>query len=149
MDEGMQPIHIYKNKSDLRGTVYFELLPGPYRGQCWNEGSLFFDEETFGYFEPIIERHAPDFDHYAFTEIPTSSWSTIADDLKELQNLLLNAQSIDQLEGHLGFIFGNTKRHFAENFLANKSALADVIEELLTWVIDKANKHGSITVLGL
>ncbi len=145
----MQPIRIIKEKNELKGTVYIELLPGSYQGQCWNEGSLFFDEEVFGYIEPIIEKRALGFDHYSFTEVPASSWVTIAEDLKELRDLLENAQSINQLNDHVGFIFSHSKKRFAEHFLANKAALAEVVAELSDWVLVKANEYGAITVLGL
>jgi hypothetical protein len=41
MKDIMEEIRIITNKGELEGTCYIEVLPGPYREQCWNEGSLF------------------------------------------------------------------------------------------------------------
>lgn len=45
--DGLKILH---SRNELEGTCYIELLPGKYCGTCWNEGSLFFTEEDFGYF---------------------------------------------------------------------------------------------------
>jgi hypothetical protein len=73
----MKEIRIITNKGELEGTCYMEILPGPYREKCWNEGSLFFEEEVFGYLEPIIKRHVETYDHYAFTEIKRNNGSQL------------------------------------------------------------------------
>src|SRR5204862_292237 len=53
----------------LEGTAYFEFLPGRYAGECWGRQSVFLTEQAFAHIEPIFQKHRPDFDHYAFTEI--------------------------------------------------------------------------------
>ncbi len=65
----MTYIQIIKDRSKLEGTAYVELVGGAYANSCWNEGSLFFEEEVFGYIEPTITRYEPTYDHYAFTSI--------------------------------------------------------------------------------
>lgn len=32
---------IIRNKEELEGTCYIEILPGRYLGQCWNDTSSF------------------------------------------------------------------------------------------------------------
>ncbi len=61
-----------------------EFLPGEYVGQCWNEQSVFLAEDVFGLIEPIIARHEPNFDHYAFVTIPRPNWVRIIEDLEQL-----------------------------------------------------------------
>jgi hypothetical protein len=68
----MEDFRVIRSQSELEGTGYLELLPGPYKDVCWNEASLFFEEDVFNYLEPIILLHASVYDHYAFTEIATS-----------------------------------------------------------------------------
>jgi hypothetical protein len=145
----MNHIRIIKNKTELEGTTYVELLPGTYNGICWNEGSIFFEEETFGYLEPALLKHAPEYNRYAFTEIKLDAWLEIIKELKETQLLLRRAQSITELHGRVGFIFIETKERFAENFQTDKDALADVIEEFCNWINEKARVQGRVTVLGL
>src|SRR5262245_21530825 len=35
----MEPIRLIHGTQELRGTVYYELLPGPHTGHHWGEGS--------------------------------------------------------------------------------------------------------------
>jgi hypothetical protein len=96
-----------------------------------------------------LEKHAPEYNRYAFTEIKLDAWLEIIGELNALKLLLQKAQSVADLNDHIGFIFQNSEEHFAENFHTNKGALAGVIEELCVWVDAKARAHGCVTVLGL
>jgi hypothetical protein len=145
----MEAIRIIRNKTELEGTAYVELLPGPYIQQCWNEGSLFFEEEVFGYLEPIIHRHVPAYDHYAFTEITASGWAAIVRDFQSLEAALDRAASVGDFKGEVGFLFRGSEARFAEDFHANKAALARLLREVSAWVASKASEHGSVTVLGI
>lgn len=145
----MEDIRIIKNKNELEGTCYMEILPGAYKNQCWNDGSLFFEEEVFGYIEPIIERHVPNYDHYAFTEITKEQWLEIANDLLSLASLLASVKSVEDLEGKVGFIFKRSKERFSIDFTANKTSLSHVAEEFSSWGRAKVIEHGSITILGI
>ncbi len=146
---GYSSIRIIKNKSELEGTGYIEFLPGAYHGICWNEGSLFFEEETFGYLELVLEKHAPEYNRYAFTEIQLNAWLEIIKELQALKLLLQKSQSVNELRDRVGFIFIGTEQRFAEQFQTNKDALVGVIEELCHWIDAKARAHGCVTVLGL
>ena len=145
----MEAIRVIRSKAELEGTAYVELLPGPYKKQCWNEGSLFFEEEVFGYMEPIILRHFPAYDHYAFTEITASKWASITKDFRSLHAALERAASIEELKAEVGFLFRGSEARFAENFQTNRVALARLLSEVSAWVSSNAGKHGCITVLGL
>lgn len=61
---------IFYKLEELEGTCYIEILPGRYKGNCWNKESIFFEEETFGYLERGIEMEFSKYDHFAFNEIP-------------------------------------------------------------------------------
>jgi energy-coupling factor transporter ATP-binding protein EcfA2 len=148
-DSSVKNIRIIKNKSELEGTVYIELLPGAYNGVTWNEGSLFFEEETFGYLELALEKHAPDYNRYAFTEIKLDAWLEVIQEWKALQLLLQHAASVSDLRDQVGFIFQNSEQRFAEHFQTNKDALASIIKELCNWLDTKARAHSCVTVLGL
>src|SRR5262245_28844859 len=101
----MEPIRLIEQKSELRGTCYIEFLPGKYAGRCWNDGSVFLDEEVFGLIEPKIIAQVPEFDHYAFIEIQGEVWNQIIRDLRDLSERLKSAQSIDDLAAEIGFFF--------------------------------------------
>ena len=45
----MDPFRLIRDPAELSGSQFFELLPGAYNGQCWNAGSVYVEEEVFGY----------------------------------------------------------------------------------------------------
>ena len=47
-------IEIIRNKSELEGKAYIEIYPGRYKNTFWNEDSLYFNEESFGFIEKSI-----------------------------------------------------------------------------------------------
>ena len=145
----MNDIRIIKAKEELEGTCYMELLPGTYKDKCWNDGSLFFDEEVFGYIEPIFKFHITSYDHYAFIEVKKDVWLKIIEDLKNLRSLLQSATSITELNDRVGFIYRESAEQYAANFLENNSALSHLISELLEWLCAKICEHESITILGM
>jgi hypothetical protein len=149
MKDIMEEIRIITNKGELEGTCYMEVLPGPYREQCWNEGSLFFEEEVFGYLEPIIKRHVETYDHYAFTEIEKEQWLAIVNDFDKLELQLISSKSISDLQNQVSFIFKRGDERFSSNFDINKTALSQLVAEFSKWIRAKTNEHDSITILGM
>lgn len=145
----MEDIRIITDKGELEGTCYVEILPGAYKKQCWNDGSLFFDEEVFGYIESTIERRVAGYDHYAFTEIEKENCLSIADDLDRLAARVTAATSLADLENHVGFLFKGTDERFAAEFEVNKDALAQLATQFSLWLRTTAGSHGRITVLGI
>lgn len=145
----LDQIRIIRDKTELDGTAYIELLAGPYKNQCWVEGSLFFDEEVFGYLEPAIERQVPDYDHYSFTEISSDDWARIGSDLGSVWLKLGESSSTAELGDSVGFIFLDSQTKFDANYAANAAALRALIQDVCAWVGDAMKTHGSVTVLGL
>jgi hypothetical protein len=145
----MNEIRAITEKSELEGTAYVELLPGKYKDLCWNDGSLFFEEEVFGYFEPCIKRHVPDFDHYAFTEMDASQCALVASGLRDMAVLVQSATRVEQLQKHVGFIFQGSEQRFENDLPENVSVLARLAEELADWLVVQASSHEHVSILGL
>jgi hypothetical protein len=145
----MAPIYLIKDKADLRGTCYFELLPGEYKEECWNDASVFLDEETFALIEPIVARHEPRFDHYSFVGIRRAVWEGIMADMEQLAIRLDGATSISDIRDAVGFFFTTSEREFAEKLRSNAEALAKLIRELVAWLRSQLKEHESVSVLGM
>lgn len=145
----MEAIGIIKNKAELDCTCYVELLPGKYKDQCWNENSLFFEEEVFGYLEKIISRRALSYDHYAFTEINMETWDKIVQDFQSLESKLDQSHAVDDLALDVGFLFNGSETRFTEDFQENKAALGRLLSEVSIWISKQTSQHGCVTVLGL
>lgn len=133
----------------LSGTAYIELLPGPYQGECWREGSLFFSEERFGYIEPLIQKHLPGYDHYAFTEGDRAAWTSILGDLEALRGILRAGPGRDEIHDHVGFFFGDSEGRFAADLEGHVERLVGMIVELEDWIRRTLRRESVISVLGI
>lgn len=144
----MDPICLIRNRAELRGTGYFELLPGEYSGKHWNDGSVFLAEEVFGLVEPIIARHEPRFDHLSFVGIPRPTWERIITDLEQLAERAEAASVVSDLPGEVGLVL-TTTREFARSFRTNSDALARLARELIGWLRENLKTHDCVSVLGI
>lgn len=139
---------LIRGAAALEGSAYMEFLPGRYRGTCWNPASLYTTEETFGYLEPILERHVARYDHFAFNEIAVSEWPPVLEDWLHLAKLLDHVTLVS-LPPDLGFIFGGTRDRFVAHLEQNSRALQCVIRDLSAWIFDQSKHHSSISILGI
>ncbi len=146
----MNSIEIIKDISALEGTCYIELSLGKYQGKHWEDTSLFFDEEVFGYIEMIFERHIPNYDHYSMNDADSKSWSNIIIELKTFSELLISSNEFDDILSKVKFAFGDTRNYFQNNIQPNQlTQLHKMINELINWAEVKIKKHEYISVLGL
>jgi hypothetical protein len=145
----MDAIRLIRDKAELQGTCYFELLPGEYGGQCWNDGSVFIAEEAFGLVEPIIARHEPRFDHHAFVDIPRPTWERIISDLERLAERAETPTHVGDLRGEVGFVFTTTEGEFARSFRTNADAFARLVREMVGWVRENLQKQVCVSILGI
>ena len=142
-------LRVVRDKSELEGTVFIEVLPGRYRGKCWNDGSIFFDEETFGFFEPFIEREVPEYDHYAFTEVSRPRWIRVASSLRAFATELLVAAAAQSMPKGLRFVFSGTEVSFSQNLPGNTRALADAATGFAEWLERVLEEHDAVSILGI
>jgi hypothetical protein len=145
----MEPITILRDPAALEGTAYIELVPGGYRDSCWNAGSVFFTEEVFGYFEHVIERHEPRYDHFAFVDVERATWSAILHDFADLARALRAAASVDEVAPLMQFYYMGTEQEFAASFRENADALAALLDELGLWLREQLSREDVVAVLGM
>lgn len=69
----------------MRGTCYFEFLPGKYKRECWQKNSVFLDEQIFELIEDIFKKRIKEYDHFSFVEINKEDWGKIMLDLKKME----------------------------------------------------------------
>ncbi|MEK4526167.1 hypothetical protein CXK86_03695 [Paenibacillus sp. BGI2013] len=140
---------IIRDREELEGTGYIEVLPGKYLGQCWNEDSIYFDEEVFGFVEKTIENIFSGYDHYAFNEIHRKTWEVILEDLKTLANLLDEKVTMELINEHVYFFFGSSKDEFQQDFLNSVQRLRELIIEFVVWIKKQLTTHDYVSVLGI
>jgi len=144
----MYHYQMLRNIDGRSGTCYMELLPGPFKGNCWNAESIFFDEDAdgFGIVETIIASRASAYDHYDNIEIDSHTCWDIVRDLETLIGILASDASPSELR-RLPII----QRH--KNFFAevenNRPALLAMLAELVAWLRVTLDSYRSITILGM
>lgn len=144
----MNSIILIHDRSELKGTCYFELLPGEYRDTCWNEGSVFLSEETFLLIEPVVARHERRFDHYSFVGIRRHVWNAIIVDLDSLAKRCESAKCLGDL-GLSFSLFESTESEFNRDFSSSSAALAKLSRELTGWLRTTLRTHECVTILGM
>jgi hypothetical protein len=145
----MEEIAIIRDKSKLAGTCYIEIVPGKYQKKHWQKGSLFFNEEAFGFIEPIFERFINGYDHYSMNDASKTEWLKIVKELEKLNGSLSLATDFESFMGEVGFKFSGTRENFQTNFEENKKLLIQMNVELISWVKKVLTKHEHIAVLGI
>ena len=133
-------IEIICDVSTLEGTCYIEVLPDKYKGECWNDSSIFFTEENFGYIMAAFEKCYKNFDYYAFNEIDTDTWKSIVKELDKMKEYLASNPNQQSLKDVLGFSF------FEEE---NIKQLISMITEFQSWIEEKSVSTKVISVLGM
>lgn len=126
-----------------------EVLPGKYSGKCWNDGSIYFTEEAFACIEPSIEQEYPEYDPYAFNDIPRDIWWRIIERLEKVIALLDEKPQMDLLKEHIRFFFADSEQDFRQNDEQNLEMLRDMLTEFVAWTKEQLKHHDYISVLGI
>ncbi|WP_068505814.1 hypothetical protein [Paenibacillus kribbensis] len=140
---------IIRNKEELEGTCYIEILPGRYLGQCWSDTSIFLTEELFGFIEKSVESEHSTYDHYAFNEIQKETWWSILGRLERVINLLEGQPKMNTLKEHIGFYFGYSENEFKKDYENNIEKLRELIKEFQTWIKEQLRSQDYISILGI
>lgn len=133
----------------LESTAYVEILPGTHQDECWNEGSLFLDEESFGFLERVIQRNVPAYDHYAFTKVEKCTWEQIVTELSSLLEQVRHTQSTSDFAENVYFFFKDTEANFQAEFEMNRERLERLMGEFCEWVSSTLEAEKVVTVLGM
>lgn len=142
-------IQLIQNLAELDGGEFLEIFPGPYKGRSWNENSAYVEHKAFALFEPIIKKHAPQFDHRSNTAIPKESWVAIIADLQSLRQALADAKSMEDVQNHLGCRDATSSSEFNSAFQQNVQSLTALIDNLVAWLNRELESQPVISVLGI
>ncbi|OPA73685.1 hypothetical protein BVG16_26685 [Paenibacillus selenitireducens] len=140
---------IIKDIKELEGSCYIEVLPGKYLDKCWNDNSIFFNEEDFAFLETSIEKEFEDYDHYAFNEIPKEVWIKILTRLDKVILLLEQQPGMELLRTYIGFFYRCSEEDFIKEYDDNLVSLCELITEFKTWINAKLTENDFISILGI
>ena len=145
----MKPSEIKFHSLDSKpeGSAFFELLPRPYKKECWNADSIYLDEEVFGLIEPVIIESVMTYDHYAFTELRPKEIERIIERLDALSSLLRSSDA--QPKSRLGYFFQTTEREVEADWPNFRLHIIDLCDDLSLWMKQILNSGRIITILGI
>jgi hypothetical protein len=131
-------------KNELEGTVYFEFLPGKYQDKCWNNHSVYIEEEALCVISDILLKTNNDYDHYLFT-----NYNSIQ--MKMLENEL--SKRLTEIKDNIDYKL--TGKYFNEEYYNElneymkkyRIEIIKMLEELIIWI--KSIKEPEMMVLGL
>lgn len=138
-------VKIYTLDTKPEGTVYFELLPRKYEDKCWNNDSVYIDEDVFFLIEKIFIDSIPNYDHYAFTEIGKDKIQRVINRL----NSLLGALDSDSFELSEIFVNGIIDYEVEAEWDTIKPKLRILCRELADWLTGVLKSGKTLTILGI
>ena len=138
-------VKIYTLDTKPEGTVYFELLPRKYEDKCWNNDSVYIDEDVFFLIEKIFIDSIPNYDHYAFTEMGKDEVCRVIGRLNSL---------VEGLEGEsfkLSELFVNGVLDYGveAEWGTIKPNLKVLCKELSSWLLHVLKSRKTLTILGI
>lgn len=138
---------ILTDLSLLDGTEYFELLPGKYKGVCWNNGSLFIDALYWSDFlDFVITKHVSAYDYYEFTYLYPNECISIAAELSKLSISISQVENFEDLQRIRNIHYFSEE--FNKNFALEKSFLSKFYLIISQWLNEQGQSDGA-TILGM
>lgn len=145
----MEVIRLLRHRWELRGTLYFEFLPGVHAGLHWQSGSVFVREEFWADLGAIVARHAPGYGHYSFTPVAEESWASILSEFDALAAGLRAAVELPAAAALLPSLFRWFEPLAGPYWRRYVLQYAAMVKELSVWVRGKIAEHGTVSVLGI
>ena len=134
---------------DCSGTDYYELQPGLYRGEHWQDGSLFLHSEKWALLEPSIERAIPEYEPFGCVDVGRASWAQGIGALRALSGFAREEPLPTELKIRLHFPTAASEDEFFRDLPASCSLLAETCEQLAGWLERRLNDVDSVAILGL
>jgi hypothetical protein len=128
------------------------LCPGVYAGKESRQSTLYVAESAFGFLEPSIGKHSPDYtrgySHWGVTEILRPEWQDIIQDWERLRSNVAAARTVQDV-GSFCVMPKELENEFKETFEVNKTGLLNLIDQLIDWLRTKLSTHGQVSVIGI
>ena len=134
------------------GALNMGLCPGVYAGKESRPSTLYVAESAFGFLEPSIRRHSPEYargySHWGVTEILRAEWQNIIQDWERLRSNIAAARTVQDV-GRFCVMPKELEDEFKETFEVNKTGFLNLIDQLIDWLRTKLSTHGQVSVIGI
>jgi hypothetical protein len=136
---------LIKNKSELKGTCYFEFLPGKYKNKCWNDNSVFISENALCVIEDLLIKSNKNYDHCSFVHYTNNQMEMMKNECIERINRIKNSEDYKLPELYYNEEYYDELN--IDDIGKYKDEIIKMIEELVLWM--ESIKENEITILGI
>jgi hypothetical protein len=126
-------------------TCYFEFLPGKYQDKCWNENSVFIEEEIIYIIEDLLYKSNKNFDRYELANFYDSDQLNILE--QELSKRLNEIKDNKEYNLTGTFFVKETYVDINKDIKIYYNDIIEMLNSLIVWI--KSNKENGITVIGI
>jgi len=135
-------LKLIKNKSELVGTCYFELMPRKYDGKPWNDDSVYLTEQAFKIIEPAFEYSLKNYDCFSFMIFGLEEVNKICD---KLGDLVLTISAPSSYSDSIKLLNSNDQTSSE----ATKMETLALISEKKNWLESTKKSTSTFSLLGI
>jgi hypothetical protein len=132
----------------LKGTQYFEFLPGEYTKVCWNEQSAYLAEDDFNIIEGLIASVAKDLEHFAFQTWDIGLMQQLIAELRAAATQLIEAASPEKVSTIL-LTKNATLITDPDDLFSRRAGIAEMMCALSDWLENTCQAYDKISILGI
>ncbi len=140
-------IELLTAPKQLKGTWYYELLPGLFKGKHWNPTSVFLHGDAFVLIEAIFWRCVPNFAPYGPTVASGQVLEELARDLKALEKAVAAAESMSDVEAWNGIEAAMLES--LPGWPLAKPRILKMLQDLRRWLLAERAADRPVSILGL
>jgi hypothetical protein len=140
----MAEFKLIKNKIELKGTCYFEFLPGKYKDKCWNDNSVFISEDAIYVIEDLLKETNENYDHYSFVHYNKKQMKMLEEKFMKRLSEMKNDVSYKIIGTYFNEEYYN---ELNKDIKKNRDEIIKMLEELFLWI--ESVKENEITILGM
>ena len=141
-------LRLIADRDDLRGTHYFEFLPRPHGGACWQADSVYVAEPAVCLFDDLLRAHVPGYSPAAFSEADGRAAAALADALRRRANA--GRREDDPWELLIAWDAGERGREdFVRRWPRSRDEAVALLGELADWIARSVPPGGTLSVLGM
>ena len=137
---------LIRDRTKLKGTAYFEFLPGEFAGNFWNPDSVYLSEKSLSIFEGRLKSINERYDHYAFVYFDRHQTQLLVDYLNSLIGNLDSGKGLEFSESHF---VSEYKMELNSNVFSDRNDLRTMLTELVDWLNSKTVAESGVAILGI
>lgn len=141
-------LRLITDRAELEGTWYVEFLPRRFEGRCWNPDAVYLHMDAVTLFEPLLQRHVPGYDYYAFIETDGAHAHRLAAALRAYADQEEQIAASSELPDRYK-MFAWARDEMEQAAAQPPKAFAIMLRDLAAWIERTVPREGVLWILGI